>query len=773
MAGTTTGAGRDRGGMRRARRCRLRALATAAALSLVGMSAAAMTALADPGPPVATWVPNGPVYAVAIDGSTAYVGGHFSHVGPYTGGAVAVEVASGAQRTPWPDVSGSVHTVEPDGRGGWFLCGAFSAIGGIERSNLAHVLADGSVDGGWAPQVDGPVHALALSGDRLQVGGSFTVADALQRHGFAEIDAQSGRVTDAAFQVDGTVSTLATGGTAAAPITYIGGGFETVDGVARRNLAALDRATAKVAGWDAKLGTGAVHDIEVSGGRVYVGGEFTSVNDGAAARAGIASLDPQSAAATAWNPRLSSAASRVSVRDLAVIGSTVYAGGEFDRANDRLPTATTRSNAAAFDAGSGAVRAWNPSADRPVSTLEVAGDAVYLGGSFDRVNVNGTPGSGALRAKAAAVRADSGAVLAWDPRIGAMDQGVLGLAVADGEVVLGGTFQVVGGVAREGLAAIDLAGGKATAFDAHIRGEVRALAIGDGAIWAGGRFETQGDTRSGLANFDPQTGATRSSAQRLNNAVTALAVDGPTVYAGGGFTNVNGTVTRLRLAAFRDVPGTTGALLPFAPAVDPAQPDAGLGSAVRALHLAGGRLYVGGSFATVGTETRHRLAVVDAQSGAVGAWAPEPDARVNALTPAGPWLAVGGDFNGTGGSQLHRGAVLLDPTTGAPAPWDAGIDGDVEALATGRGQLFVGGTYFHAGGAERPGLAAFDIASGALAGWIPANRPAGIRALAASDRWVVVGGSQMVDRGPVRGVIDAARNRGTARDVRLRVLASR
>jgi hypothetical protein len=128
----------------------------------------------------------------------------------YTNGARGVAVETSARPnalafhsvdhavTPdTPLVEGSVFVMMPDEAGGWFLGGAFDAIGGVPRRNLAHLLADGSVDANWNPAVNAAVNRLDLSGDTLYVGGEFTKASGLDALGLGWIafDAVTGERT--------------------------------------------------------------------------------------------------------------------------------------------------------------------------------------------------------------------------------------------------------------------------------------------------------------------------------------------------------------------------------------------------------------------------------------------------------------------------------------------------------------------------------------------------------------------------------------------------
>src|SRR5262245_39946152 len=76
------------------------------------------------------WVPNGKVNTAAIAGNTLYIGGKFTHVGPPATAIAKVDSVTGAS-LPVPDVTGTVTAWEPDGSGGWFIAGKFTAVQGV------------------------------------------------------------------------------------------------------------------------------------------------------------------------------------------------------------------------------------------------------------------------------------------------------------------------------------------------------------------------------------------------------------------------------------------------------------------------------------------------------------------------------------------------------------------------------------------------------------------------------------------------------------------
>ena len=125
--------------------------------------------------------------------------------------------------------------------------------------------------------------------------------------------------------------------------------------------------------------------LAATNGVLYAAGWFDRVEG--TARNGLAAFDAASGALAAWNPGLTGsrfAYDDGSVEALAVGENTLYVAGDFTRAAGRA-----RPGLAAFDLATGAPTAWAPKldgADGVAVALAVAGDTVYVGGSFDRMS---------------------------------------------------------------------------------------------------------------------------------------------------------------------------------------------------------------------------------------------------------------------------------------------------------------------------------------------------------------------------------------------------
>lgn len=112
---------------------------------------------------------------------------------------------------------------------------------------------------------------------------------------------------------------------------------------------------------------------------------------GPAAQAGPTVPALPSTNAADWTPRVvdDGVVADAGVYELRQVGSTMYAGGEFNKVlNAAGTTSYTRTHFFAFDAGSGAVSSWAPTFNKPVWAMETSADGryLYVGGQFTRAD---------------------------------------------------------------------------------------------------------------------------------------------------------------------------------------------------------------------------------------------------------------------------------------------------------------------------------------------------------------------------------------------------
>ena len=358
-----------------------------------------LLALSSP-PPRAAAVPDpglgdsdGTVRALLVDDKgILYLGGSFSTVTGRNGVPIArnnlaaFNLVTG-DVTSWnPDVDGPVKAlaISPDGRI-LYVGGSFATVGGVSRRNLAAIdtTSDGTTPLAWAPDPDGGVRALALSGDGLTLyaGGAFATlaGGTVARSKLAAIDTASGVATPWAPQPDGAVEALLLSGDGAS--LYAGGSFHLIGAQPRPFLARLSLASGQADDWD-PAPDNVVRALRQVGEVLYIGGDFTAVDGGApGSRNFAAALDTTvtmvGAIALPWNPDFDGA---VRALALAAGDAIIYAGGDFTTANGGVP----RQRLAGLTIAAATLTAWNPGADQRVSALQTAADreTLYVGGDF-------------------------------------------------------------------------------------------------------------------------------------------------------------------------------------------------------------------------------------------------------------------------------------------------------------------------------------------------------------------------------------------------------
>ena len=692
-----------------------------------------------------TWIANNAVNAIADNGTTIIIGGDFTYVGPHTGHGVPLNATSGSPETPYPKVDGTVYAVIPDGSGGWYIGGAFTQVGTLNRNYIAHIRPDGTVDPVWNPSADDTVRALALSGTKLYVGGDFTSIVGTARNHLAALDG-SGALTpwdpNAGFDGDpagATVNALLVSGTT----VYAGGTFTSIGAQSsqptRNNIAAIDATgDGNATSWNPNANN-TVKALVLSGTTVYAGGDFTSI--GSNTRNRLAAIDATSdGTPTSWNPDPDGA-----VNAMVLNGTKLYVGGSFLNFNFAGGTPVSKKRLARFTTTTGALDSFQRNTNDTVIALAVTGTNLYLGGEFTTV--------GSLPYKyIASIDLSTNDTRTWNPN---PEAPVFALAGSGTTIYAGGSFISVGGEERLRLAALN-ASGTLTSWNPKANGSVDALAVRGTTVYAGGAFTKIGaqstqPTRNRIAALNAMdTGNATSWDPNANERVFALAVDGTTVYAGGRFTIIGGT-TRNRIAALNDTGNATS--------WDPGNLDTDGPVKALAVSLDGKTVYAGGEFFNIGAQTpfpeRSYLAALDADSGNATPWNPVPDSSVYALVLKGSTLYVGGEFGYFGDQfQWQRSYIgALDVDTGNATAWDPSADASVTALAVSGQQVYAGG-YFNSFSfdgviTERPYLASLEIGSGEATSWAP-NADNAVFAIVARQNTLYVGGDFLSMGGEVR-----------------------
>jgi hypothetical protein len=292
-----------------------------------------------------------------------------------------------------------------------------------------------------------------------------------------------------------------------------GGTFTGAGGVERDSLAALDLRTGRPTGWHPRLSSSqrpqpSVNAIALAGPTIYLGGDFDRV--GGRPRTDVAAVTAAGGGVTSWAPRVTTD----QVLAVAPAKPNIVFGGF------GVGTAYTAAGKLVWSSPpTGGI-------DSVVDALAVVGGTVYAGGNFSVIG-------GANRTALAALDASNGSAAAWNPRVTSNDEDteVDVLAVAGSRVYVGGHFNAVAGSKRSRLASFDSGSNTWTSWapNAGPVEDVYALAVTPGAIYAGGE--------GGAAAFDPKSGARLGWMPTLSpglsfNLVHTIAVVGSTVYLG-------------------------------------------------------------------------------------------------------------------------------------------------------------------------------------------------------------------------------------------------
>ncbi|HXC64207.1 MAG TPA: hypothetical protein VNZ67_07600, partial [bacterium] len=344
-------------------------------------------------------------------------------------------------------------------------------------------------------------------------GGTFTYVGLLSGSG-APVDPAGGVPVAAYPRVDGAIYSAVPDGAGG---WYLGGSFSQVAGQPRQNLAHV---LANLAVDPVAPGIqGPVTSLAVLDGALYVGGAFGAVSDAQGVtfgRKNLAAFDV-SGAVTAFDP-----APDGPVNALVASQGRIYAGGSFSNLNTDTGYWTPSRNLAVFQAATGMTLPFGVQADGPVSALllDPASGDLYLGGYFQNVLQNG---NWQTQPYAAALDSGSGQLQSFAP---ILDGPVTALAVAGGQVFLGGQFTSVAGAPRNGLAQVSAGLGIATDWDAQLQAgaQVHSLAVQNGTLYVGGDFtQAQGIPRAYAAAFSTADGNLSPWDPAADRPVDALA----------------------------------------------------------------------------------------------------------------------------------------------------------------------------------------------------------------------------------------------------------
>lgn len=684
---------------------------------------------------------NGPIYSVAVNGTTAYLAGDFSRANPIsaTGLATINEADGSISLTDCNyhkklNTGAMVYALETDGTH-IFIGGRFTSYGGQTVGNIAKVnLATCELDttftqatgfaGGFA---DGAVSTMKLGGGSLFVGGEFATYRGAAYPLLVKLSTTTGNV-DTTFNTgssfNGAVISLAY---SSGSIFVLGGSMTSYGGTTIQNLAklnattgALDTTFTQTTG----LSSSSPRKIEIIGSSIYVCGALMSGYRGVGQSGRILKIDTTSGVLdTGFTVTLGSPSK---CNDITTDGTSLYFAGEFSSINDGTG-AVAYKHLGKVNATTGLVDATFTQLTGALATgvglgsIKFYNNWIYVGGYLAVDSYRGLAVSPIFRLNPSDGSLDLTFTQNFGVDVETYSYSILG--VGGGKIVLGGQFALIGGVPAMGLAKMDLTTNTIdTSFSSAVgfNGPVNKVLYSGTSLYVGGAFTSyRGAVANYLAKIDPTTGVldtTFTQATGPNNAVMNILAVNSSIYFSGKFTTYRGS-TALYLAkadpstgnldtTFTQATGVAHAFTPW----------------VKSLATDGSALFVGGYFSSYRGSPALAVAKLNWTNGNLDT----TFTQGTGLSGSGGYytaqtflyhsgsLYVGGSFNSYRGTTV-QGIVKLNPTNGnLDTTFSQTTGASPAGLWTDGTALFLHGSFTSYRGTPVYGIAKVDPASGIL-----------------------------------------------------------
>ncbi len=274
-----------------------------------------------------------------------------------------------------PNVNNNVYTVavQPDGK--ILIGGLFNAVAGVTKWYIARVNANGSLDASFDPSTEAPVHTInvladgkiLLSGQFTEISGFFTVERIGRLHPDGSFDhsfssSVNGSILSATLQDDGKI--------------IIGGAFTTVSGVSHPYLARLNADGGVDSTFNASAGPSVLSVAVQPDGKVIAGGSFDTSGKHHLARFTASGTDDST-----FEPFIDARVWSVALQT----DGKILIGGDFTTVNS-----IQRLRIARLNGDDSLDNTFNPAADGNINCASLQPDGkVLVGGAF--ANVGGAP----------------------------------------------------------------------------------------------------------------------------------------------------------------------------------------------------------------------------------------------------------------------------------------------------------------------------------------------------------------------------------------------
>jgi len=657
----------------------------------------------------------GPVYAMTVRADQLIVAGGFRSAGPEVARNIAQWGLASATWSRLGDYEGfndTVYALATIG-GDVYIGGRFTrTVAGtpvnasrVARWNGARMQAVGS-------GVDRPVRAMAVRDTMLFVGGEFLQAGGTAALRIATWNGSAWEPLGAGF--NGDVRSIL----ADSHGLVVGGGFTMSGASSMRHIAQWNPVASR---WESVSGgfDAPVNALARLEGELYAAGRFR-----------FASSNPQNSIARlvsgAWTELDAGIGDKnpPEVFALAASDTSLYVGGRFLIAGTLTAYNLAEWTGTAWRTiGKHSRTASSASGvDGGVFAIVVHGDNVYIGGDFE--HAGGVPARHVARWDAVEAQ--------WSPLgsgVGGSSAFVRSMEIVDGDLYVGGIFDLAGGIPVSGIARWNITSESWSALGGGVGGltpYVFALHEHAGDLYVAGAFTQAGGVEANrIAKWDGATWSPIGTGVRGDTVyvyVTAISFLADQLYIGGTFTYV----------ADRPIP-----FLARWDGISWNEVGGGVNAQVSALESIGGKLYVGGDFTRTGSDSARHAAIWDGSGWSRMGTGTDGPVQAFAQAPNGA-VFVAGDFQ-------HAG-----PATAANiAIWDGslwsgaggGTNGPIRTIALASEDLYVGGDFSVAGGLKVNNIARFDgVGYSALGSDAASGLEGLVRAVAVQGPNVYIGG---------------------------------
>ncbi|RKX35169.1 MAG: hypothetical protein DRP71_04655 [Verrucomicrobia bacterium] len=628
------------------------------------------------------------------------VAGLFSSMGGVTRQNLARIDSNGiVDETFTASTNGRILSAVRQSDGRIVIVGEFSRVNETVAGGIARINTDGSLDSGFRPNPNAPVAAVVLLPDgKLMIGGDFTNLSPndgetfFQRSYLARLNADgtvddgytagtSAGVNALSLQADGK---LLVGGLFTFVIPSGGGATATRNFIARLN---------EDGSLDVDFDPNANSSIEIialqSDGKILLGGRFTSFqpNGGevTTTRNFLARLNSDGKVDPGFDPNPDSRVRAIHIMS----DGRILVGGDFLYfQSNGAETIVYRERIARLNSDGGVDSTLNLGAnDAALGFLPEGDGGVLIAGGFSGMT-SFTGDEGTVVGKV--VRLTGEDVLDSDYIVRSSNPSgsrISSLAVqGDGSILIGGSFESLGGSENRNIARMFSDGNVDRSFASQTNGAVHAILI---------RPDTTFDVERGrlVAWLDPDgsyhDAPNATDGSELLGAVSAIVEqsDGRLLVA-GSFTDGN-----LQIGPYLARFNTDGSLdSTFKPI---------LNASVSAVALqADGRILIGGLFTTINGFARNRMARLSSDGSLDTAFDPNVSSQVRTIAVQGDGkILIGGNFsslspNGATSPTARSRVARLNTDGTVDAGFDPSPNDQVYAILwQADGKILIGGVF--------------------------------------------------------------------------------